>query len=290
MGSAAQPADLDRVVAAVAASRKYRSLCEDTIRRIAAQQMATVPAANLKAAVKATQRRLHQAYGAFEQAFDEEKALCRLTAAYRSSSAEEVRAVCRQMLALHQSTRERLPAIERFYREIWAVTGRPRTLLDLGCGLNPLALPWMALEQGARLFALDIDQQRIAWLNRYLVVAGMEPLARCQDVLVCPPCDPADVALLLKMSPTLERQEPGSTARLIEGLHAPHIVVTFAVKSLGGHEKGMAGNYQRQFEVLFQAGLDSRPEAGHRNPAYEMLRFESELVFVVRKEQVRSDK
>ncbi|HNS51067.1 MAG TPA: 16S rRNA methyltransferase [Anaerolineae bacterium] len=283
MGPTAQPVDLDRVVAAVAASRKYSGVCEDTIRRVAAQQMATVPAASLKAAVKATQRRLHQAYGAFERAFDEEEALSQLAGAYRSGTAEEVKAVCRQILAQHQSTRERLPEIDRFYHEIWAVTGRPRRLLDLGCGLDPLALPWMGLEQGASLMALDIDRQRIAWLNRCLVVAGMEPLARCQDVLVCPPADRADVALLLKMSPTLERQEPGSTARLIEALQATHVVVSFAVRSLGGREKGMAGNYQRQFEALWRAGFHSRPAAGYGNPAYEVLRFESELVFIVHK-------
>lgn len=264
--------EVEAVVAAVAASKKYRTLCEDTIRRVAAQQVAAVPSANRKAAVKATQRRLHQAYGAFEQAFDGESAYRRLEAAYRSGSAAEVEQACRQMLALHPSTRERLPVTERFYEEIWAVTGRPRTILDVGCGMNPLSLPWMGLGPGARIIALDIDRERAEWLNRFLVLAGLEPLARCQDVLAHPPGDAADVALLLKISPTLERQEPGSPARLIEALRAPCVVVSFAVKSLGGHEKGMAANYTRQFREL---------AAGRGWPVTE-LRFESERVFVVR--------
>ncbi len=268
----AQSVDLDAVVSAVAASKKYRALCEDTIRRVAEHQLAVEPSGSLKAAVKATQRRLHQAYGAFEQAFDGESAYHRLEAAYFSGSAAEVEATCRQMMALHQSTRERLPVIDRFYREIWAVTGTPSTILDLGCGLNPLALPWMGLAPGARIIALDIDRERVEWLNRYLALAGVEPLARCQDVLAHPPADAADVALLLKMSPTLERQEPGSTGRLIEGLRAPWVVVSFAVKSLGGREKGMAGNYQAQFKEL----------AAGRGWAAVELRFDSELVFIVR--------
>ncbi len=78
-------------------------------------------------------------------------------------------------------------------------------------------------------------------MNRYLQLAGFEPLARRQDILADPPVDPADVALLLKTSSTLERQEKGATVRLVEALRAPFVVVSFAVKSLGGREKGMAG-------------------------------------------------
>ncbi|MEJ2737871.1 MAG: 16S rRNA (cytidine(1402)-2'-O)-methyltransferase, partial [Anaerolineae bacterium] len=135
------------------------------------------------------------------------------------------------------------------------ITGQPSLLLDLGCGLNPLALPWMdtVAPQGSgqipgiRYVPLDIDTDRVRFLNRYLALAGLEPLARCQDILSHPPEDAADVALLLKMSPTLERQEPGATLGLIEQLTAPYVVVSFAVKSLGGREKGMVEHYQQQF-------------------------------------------
>jgi len=284
----AQMVDLDAVVSAVAASKKYRALCEDTIRRVAEHELAAMPGlapslrsgqapgsspkgGSVKAAIKATRRRLHQVYGAFGQGFDGEAIYRRLEAAYQSGSAAEIQTTCRQVLELHQSTRERLPAIDRFYPAIWAVTGKPHTILDLGCGLNPLALPWMGLEEGARIIALDVDRERIDWLNRYLALAGREPLARCQDVLAHPPGDAADVALLLKMGPTLERQDPGSTGRLIDLLHSPYVVVSFAVKSLGGREKGMAENYQRQFVEL---------AASRGWPAAEM-RFQSELVFVV---------
>jgi 16S rRNA (guanine(1405)-N(7))-methyltransferase len=268
--------DLDAVVSAVAASKKYGALCEDTIRRVAELEMATAPGASLKSVVKATRRRLHQVYGAFEQPFDAREAYHWLEIAYRSGSQAGIEAACRHVLGLHQSARERLPIIDRFYQAIWEVTGKPQAILDLGCGLNPLALPWMGLAQAARIIALDIDRERADWLNRYLALAGLEPLARCQDLLANPPGDPADVALLLKMGPTLERQEPGSTGRLIERLQAPAIVVSFAVKSLGGHEKGMAGNYRKQFLEL---------AAGQGWPATE-LRFRSELVFIVRKQVV----
>jgi 16S rRNA (guanine(1405)-N(7))-methyltransferase len=263
--------DLEAIVSAVASSKKYRQICEDTIRRIARREV--VHHGSAKAATKATKRRLHQVYGAFEQDFDYEAAYRGLESAYRTGSAAGIRGVCWQILDQHSSTRERLPILDRFYPALFAVTGRPSSILDLGCGLNPLALPWMDLPAAARYIALDIDAARIAFLNRYLALAGLEPLARCQDLLAHPPEDQADVAFLFKMSPSLERQEPGATLRLIDRLRAQSVVVSFAVKSLGGREKGMVEHYQRQFSEWIE----------ERGWTVDELVFETELVFVVRR-------
>lgn len=270
--------DLDKIVSAVAGSKKYRAVCADTVRRIAARELAAQ--GSVKTATKATKRRLHQAYGAFEHDFDDQAVFDRLEAAYRTGSRPEIRAACARVLGLHSSTRERIPILDRFYPAIFEITGQPSSFLDVGCGLNPLALPWMGLEGGshykARYIALDIDAARVRFLNRYLALSGLEPLARCQDALSHPPDDAADVALLLKMSPTLERQERGATLRLMEHLAAPYIVVSYAIKSLGGREKGMAGQYQQQF----QSWMDGR------HWSVETLAFETELVFVADKSQM----
>ena len=260
--------DLEKLVSAVAASKKYQSVCADTVRRIGERELANYQ--NLKAATKATKRRLHQVYGAFEQDWDYDTAYQQLEGAYRQGAAPGIKAACRQVMESHSSTRERLPILDRFYQEIFEVTGRPSSILDAGCGLNPLALPWMGLPAGARYVALDIDAERVEFLNRYLSLAGTEPLARCQDVLSHPPTDRADVALLLKMSPTLERQETGATLRLIEQLDAHHIVVSYAIKSLGGREKGMLESYEQHF----------RETVSDRDWSIEKLVFETELVLV----------
>jgi 16S rRNA (guanine(1405)-N(7))-methyltransferase len=273
-------AELDRIVAAVASSKKYRSICADTIRRIAERELASRD--TVKAAAKATKRRLHQVYGAFEHDYDYEAAYQRLQDAYELGSDDEIKAVCRYVMGQHSSTRERLPILDRFYQDIFEITGRPSLLLDLGCGLNPLALPWMdtVAPQGSgqipgiRYVPLDIDTDRVRFLNRYLALAGLEPLARCQDILSHPPKDAADVALLLKMSPTLERQESGATLGLIEQLKAPYVVVSFAVKSLGGREKGMVEHYQQQFLGWLR----------DRQWPAEKLAFDSELVCIVGRE------
>jgi 16S rRNA (guanine(1405)-N(7))-methyltransferase len=262
---------LNRIVQAVLVAAKYDAICPDTVRRLAAQELPK--RRSFKAALKATKRRLHQIYGAFEQKADYDALYRRLAHAYGSGNDAAIRAACRQALGLHSSTQERLSILEKFYARIWSVTGVPRALLDMGCGLNPLALPWMDLPPTARYLALDIDAARIDFLNRYFALAGLPPLARWQDLLCEPPASPVDVALLLKTSTTLEQQEEGAPLRLLRALSAPFVVVSFPIRSLGGREKGMATHYRREFQALVADEPWSIRE----------LRFETELVFVVSK-------
>lgn len=261
--------ELDQIVAAVRSSKKYRTLCADTVRRLAAGELQQ--AGSTKQAIKATKRCLHQVYGAFERGIDYADLYGRLEDAYRSGSLASVKDVCQQAMAAHSSTRERLALLDRFYPALWQVTGNPHAILDPGCGLNPLALPWMALPDLARYVALDIDAARVDFLDRFLALASLPPLARCQDLLVDPPADRADVALLLKMSPSLERQREGATLALVDQLNTPWVVVSYAVRSLAGREKGMAGHYGRQF----------RQWANEKGWLVHELAFDSEMVFVV---------
>jgi 16S rRNA (guanine(1405)-N(7))-methyltransferase len=260
--------ELEQIVATVRSSRKYRTLCADTVRRLAAGELEQ--AGNIKQAIKATKRRLHQVYGAFERGINYADLYERMEDAYRDGSSARVRDVCQQAMAAHSSTRERLPVLNHFYPTIWQVTGEPDSILDIGCGLNPLALPWMALPHLARYIALDLDAARVDFLDRFLALAGLPPLARCQDLLVDPPADEVDVALLLKMSPSLERQQEGATLHLVGQLNAPWVVVSYAVKSLGGREKGMLESYETHFRELISG----------RAWSIEKMVFPTELVLV----------
>lgn len=263
--------ELGEIVRAVLAGKKYSALCPDTVHRIAGVEL--VKHGAVKPALKATKSRLHQVYSAFERGIDYDAAYRQLKTAYGEGSVSAAEAACRDILRLHSSTDERLPILDEFYAEVWTVTGTPRTLLDLGCGLHPLSLPWMRLPPGVRYYAFDIDAARVAFLNRYFALVGLPTLAVWQDIVCRPPETRADVALLLKTSPTLERQEKGGTLRLLRALKTPFVVVSFSIRSLGGREKGMAAHYERGFLAAVRA------EAWQ----VRKLAFDTELVFVVRK-------
>ena len=262
--------EIERVVAGVMASPRYRDLCVRTVRRIAAEELAR--RGRLKEAVKATRARLHQIHGAYESPIDYERAWRDLQAAHAGGSPERIREGCRKILSLHASTRERVSILDRFYAAIWQRTGRPRVLLDLACGLNPLTLPWMELGR-AIYHAYDIDARRLAFLGRYFALTVVEGHTHLQDLICDPPREQADVALLLKTSACLERQRKGSTLALLDALAVPYVVVTFPVRSLGGRDVGMPAHYER----AFTEAISGRPWR------VDMVRFESELAFIVDK-------
>ncbi|MFW6107286.1 MAG: Rmt family 16S rRNA (guanine(1405)-N(7))-methyltransferase [bacterium] len=262
---------LDELVAAVLRSPKYRAVCPHTVRRLGRAELAK--GRSVKHATKATRRRLHQVFGAFRGEPRYPRLLAAVRAAARRGSEDELRQACRRALGQHASTRERLPLLDAFYRRLFALTGVPRRVLDLACGLHPLGLPWMGLPREAPYAAFDIDGRAVDFLNRCFAAMGVGARAEHRDVLCSPPEGPADVAFLLKTFPCLERQERGAGWRLVEAVGARHVVVSFPVASLGGREKGMREHYERSF--LAAASGAAWP--------VERLEFAAELVFVVSK-------
>ncbi|MGH2357528.1 MAG: 16S rRNA methyltransferase, partial [Candidatus Limnocylindria bacterium] len=78
--------------------------------------------------------------------------------------------------------------------------------------------------------------------------------------------------LLLKLVPTLDRQEPNAAARLLAALRVRHAVVSFPRRSLGGRAKGMERTYRSRLEAL-------AAEVGARGVAEASV--PSELVFLL---------
>jgi 16S rRNA (guanine(1405)-N(7))-methyltransferase len=162
------------------------------------------------------------------------------------------RAACADAMRAHASTAERLPHLERFYAPIWELTaGPPSSLLDLGCGLGPLALPWIGLSRDAGYHACDVDRRSMELVDAFLGLVGQpHELHACDLVATGPPPVRADAALALKLVPLLDRQDPRAAARVLRAVHARHAVVSFPSRSLGGGRRGMAATYRARLDDL----------------------------------------
>lgn len=249
---------LDELVTAVTTSPKYRTIAPDLIRRIAAEEMAK--RRSPKEALKATKNKLHQVGGAYwETAVDYPKALARLQ---NANGEDSFRQTCRDLMRLHSSTRERLPILDQFYATILADLPPIHSVLDIACGLNPLAIPWMSLADGAVYHAYDIYGDMMAFLQTYFELMGIDGRAHHQDILSTPPAEPADLALILKTLPCLEQIDKGASARLLDTIQARYVLITYPAQSLGGRSKGMVANYEAQFRQL----VDDEPEATSGEP------------------------
>jgi 16S rRNA (guanine(1405)-N(7))-methyltransferase len=264
--------ELEQLVACVVSSRKCGKVCAEVIRNVGARELAA--RRSLKDAVKATKNKLHQVGAAYLDAgIDYSRWERQLWVAADSSDPAQLRRACAEWMHGHSSTRERLPILEAFYAE--TLQGLPplRTVLDLACGLNPLALPWMGLPQGVRYYAYDMYLDMAEFLNRFFERVGVQGEAVACDVACAPPTRRADLALLLKTLPCLEQLDRSASARLLDGLKADYLLVSFPVRSLGGRDKRMTENYEAHFLEL----VAGKP--------WEVRRFvfSTELAFLVHK-------
>jgi 16S rRNA (guanine(1405)-N(7))-methyltransferase len=182
---------------------------------------------------------------------------------------------CRAVLMQHASTRERLPHIQELYPRIWdATAGPPASLLDLGCGLGPLALPWMELPATTLYAAVDVDGVELAIVDQFLELVGQPHRIQAMDLAAKTPASSAETALLLKLVPILDRQDPTAAAGLLRELDVRHAVVSFPGRSLGGREKGMQRSYRARLEELLR-------DLGPRVVAVSEISVPNELVFVL---------
>jgi 16S rRNA (guanine(1405)-N(7))-methyltransferase len=247
--------NLGAVVAAVGRSRRYRDVEPALVARVAAEELGR--SRSLADAVKRTKRRLHQAVGAFRPPVTRVPAgLDALRAAWHGRlDGPALRDACAAQLGAHASTRERVPHLAELYAGAWeACGGAPSSILDLGCGIGPLALPWMGLQPGARYLAVDADRAALALVDAFLSMVGQPHAVSAWDLAGEAPLPggmPAvDVAILLKLVPTLDRQDPAAAGRLLAALRASNAVVSFPARTLGGRARGMERTYRARLEGL----------------------------------------
>ena len=230
----------NRIVEELKASRKYGSVCNEVLIRIAS--WAAGVTTSERQAVKAAKRKLHQIHGCY---FD---TACRRTLTRHiehlcsDQPEHEIKSVCHDILALHQSTRERLPILDSAFRTVLGDVSGVGSVLDIACGLNPFAIPWMKLPADTRYTAVDIDTDLIESINRFLGAVRRPQTALCRDVMV-PAKYSTDIALILKALPCFEQQEKGAALRLLSSIEAQRIIISFPARSVSGREKGMRIHY-----------------------------------------------
>lgn len=265
------PEEIDLFVAQMQNTKKYREagIAAATIRDILVNELPHHKKS--KDAIQAARKKLHEVIAPYLGDPNYPAAERQLEAAFATGDATQIRWACMEIMRAHHSTEERLPLLDTFYQEIFAVTGQPKTLLDIACALNPLTFPWMGLPD-LTFYAYDIHQQRVDFLNRYFALQGVRGAAIMQDILVDPPHESGDVALLLKETARLEKRQRGVTQPLLDALQVSWIVLSLPAHSRTGR-RDLKENYHGLFERLM---------AGRPWDVTE-IEFENERVYCIRK-------
>lgn len=265
--------DVRAVTAAVADSRRYTAVHEVVTRRLARRALVSAQG-DVTEAVKRAKRGLHEIYGAYLPATAPNyAALLRKLRSAAAGAGHPVADTLAAAMRVHASTRERLPYLERFYRAVFDRIPEPATVRDLACGFNPLAVPWMRLPPTTVYLASDIDARQVEFLDEALTVLGVPHRTEVLDLVSQPVSEPAEVTLLLKTVPCLERQQAGTGWALLDSVNSPTVVVTFPTKSLGQRSKGMFQTHS----AAFAAQVRDRPWQ------IDQVEIPNELIYIIRK-------
>jgi len=260
------------VLEAILKKAKYRAIQPGLVKALAAEELAK--GRKLKDAIKEVSSRLHQAGSAYFSAAPDYAAWkAELTGLPVDMNNPRVKEYCLKAMHAHASTRERLPILEDFFNITLATIAPVESVLDLACGLNPLAIPWMPLAKHARYSGCDIFSDMTDLLNQFTSHFGVEGTFESCDLTRLNFTLHARVAFLLKTLPCLEQLDKGISPNLLDAVPADHLLISYPIRSLGGRAKGMGKTYENQFEKLM----------ANRNWQVERFEFKTELAFLVKK-------
>ncbi|MDP3698437.1 MAG: hypothetical protein Q8R47_02525 [Nanoarchaeota archaeon] len=224
--------------------------------------------------VKQVRSQLRRVYGLFRDDPQERKKL--IQELLEAPPAKRA-ALVQQILSTHSSTQERLPVYEQLYSKIFSITGKPRTILDLGGGINPFSFSYMKLGQ-CTYHVYDINEEEIQSINHYFQMLHQENpsfigKALIFDIAAANVTFPkADLAFLFKMTDVIDQGKGHKkTEELLQKIPAKYIVVSFATKTMSG--KAMTAPRRSWMEWLCK-------RLGY---GYTILEFANELFYVVKK-------
>jgi 16S rRNA (guanine(1405)-N(7))-methyltransferase len=265
--------EIAQLTAFVLKKKKYQQIDAGLIEEIARQELNK--GRKHKETQKAILAKLHQVGAAYFEQTPEyamwEGTLSTLT---DDLQAQTTRDFCIRLMAHHHSTHERQYILENFFQETLAAIQPIPSILDLACGLNPLALPWMPIERDVKYFGCDIFKDMTNFLQNFADHFHIQGNFRTCNVFDLQFTQKAKVAFLLKTLPCLEQVKKGFAPDLLRAIPAEYILVSYPISSLSGKSKGMQETYTSQFMELMD----------ELQWPFESFTFSSEIAFLIEKQ------
>jgi len=228
-----------------------------------------------KLIIKEVRSRLRRLYGQFRS---EDMVHVRrdLIEQFREASKIKRKKIIDEILKTHSSTKERLNHYTNLYEKIFAITKKPKIILDLGAGINPLSFSYMGL-RSVEYYAYDLSHDEINLINDYFSILTEEKnnfsgYAKVLDLLHLENLPSADLCFLLKMTDVLDRGKGHKmTEQVIGNISTKFIVVSFPTLTMSG--KKMNFPRRKWIELMCK-------RLGYH---YKTLEFNNELFYVIEK-------
>ncbi len=171
----------------------------------------------------------------------------------------------KDILHYHRSTSERLNEYNYIKSKIEELNAQ--SILDLGCGLNPIAIA----KKGVKYYAYDIKSEYLDMIKSHFAENNFNGEVYHEDITQINVFPKADICLMLKLLDILGKNKKEVSRKLISKIDSEYFIVSFATKTLSGKE--MNRPYRRWFENLLR---DLKFE-------YGLHRTSNELFYIIKK-------
>ncbi len=192
--------------------------------------------------IKTTRSLLRKKYGLYKKESEEKirKEITELANLIKEEGLRSNKSLSQtnKILSMHLSTKERIPFYSVLYDEIWEVTGKPKSILDLGCGLNPVSFPYMNLDR-VEYFANEMSDEDCGIISSYFKeIKEIKGKVNKQNLLEVEKYNfpKVDVCFIFKTLDVLEQDERDISLKILDKVCAKWFVLSFATKSVGGRK------------------------------------------------------
>lgn len=261
---------INGIIEAIAKSKHYKNVCEDIIEKIVRREAGKYK--SQKEIRKSAKGKLHQAFKSYRNSTSRKERKAIYDEISRDVGLLSPEEYCDRILKQHVSTYERIDNYVNFYKNIATFIGKPKRIIDIACGLNPLAIYYMNNNEIERYLALDIDKENIKLIN---VIARKFDLpieaVACDVTLRDYSEEEFDACFVFKFLPILEKNANLNSVYFLQRIKSKYFVVSYPLKSLRGRDKGMYEFYSSSF----QKKID-----GHYKILGENV-YENELVYII---------
>lgn len=168
----------------------------------------------------------------------------------------------------HSSTRERTKIYEEVYKKIFKITGRPKTLLDLGSGLNPLS--YNAIGKDVFYYVNELTNADCELIKTYLQKNKFNFQIIKGDMMSID-LPYADICFLFKILDSIDVNGHKNSEQLIKKVKCNYFVISFSKINI--RNKKMNYPERGWIEQLLK----------RLNYRFEKIQFPEEVFYVVRK-------
>jgi len=239
-----------------------------------------------KKIIKEIRKKLHRIYSSYQirKKKDIKRLLNELKNILEQSQINKkaILSITNGLLSTTLSTKERLPYYKYIYGKIFKLTGKPKTIVDLGAGLNPFSYPYMKLSS-LKYYSYDIDISDCNLLNNYFSImnsVGLKGSAKINNIntIEVDNLPQPDIVFLFKVIDLIDEKNKKKSKELIKNLIEKNktrfIVASFSTKTLT--RKPMNLSRRIGFEKILKS----------MNLKFKDFSIENEIFYVIWKDLI----